>query len=229
MSGKKETFNTLLDPASDSEHERPSCEASCIPSFLFLLQLAFSVHICSLLQHGPALKFCRDSANDKKDAPRSFYSCSAVRDRKLCSLFVWEDEHLRGKKRVRDGAFSEGKFQSEAKRGSLASLKPLTNDRGNAQYLFSDETVAAVDAIIREWGLGILSERKIRVLCLGTPTMHQNFCLAPDTFDSILFDMDEVNNFFSLRSTQIKMKLETSRRFSRIFCSLQHDEQFFFL
>ncbi|KAL3274192.1 hypothetical protein HHI36_015609 [Cryptolaemus montrouzieri] len=38
--------------------------------------------------HGPTLLFSRDVNGEK----RSFYACSACRDRKQCSFFIWKDE-----------------------------------------------------------------------------------------------------------------------------------------
>ncbi|XP_064487342.1 rRNA N6-adenosine-methyltransferase ZCCHC4-like [Ornithodoros turicata] len=45
-------------------------------------------------EHGPALLFRRIGTESKNDG-RSFYACSASRDRKKCRMFLWEDEASR--------------------------------------------------------------------------------------------------------------------------------------
>lgn len=107
---------------------------------------------------------------------RDFYACSAIRDRKICPLFVWVDEH---EKRHAGDHHSI----KRPRRGDEPGREyKKTDNKANAQYFFSEEAVG----VIREY---TAKHDYHRVLCLGTPVIHQR--LQGD-LDSFLLDMDPV-------------------------------------
>ncbi|KAF4689776.1 rRNA N6-adenosine-methyltransferase zcchc4 [Perkinsus olseni] len=150
---ERRTINKLLLDEADAGVPPPQCE------------------------HGPAMRFRRvtKSADGSVVSSRDFYACSAIRDRKICPLFVWVDEH------ERHGAEHPAK---RIRRAGPARQYEKTDNKANAQYFFSNEALSVIEKYISKHGYR-------RVLCLGTPVVHRRLREEKD-MDAFLLDMDSV-------------------------------------
>lgn len=73
-------------------------------------------------------------------------------------------------------------------------LKPLESAKKEAQYLFSSPAIRAVVNIAHALGA-------MKVLCLGTPRIHELLCSEMSSeMDSLLLDID--HRFVSQRSRE---------------------------
>ncbi|XP_021923855.1 zinc finger CCHC domain-containing protein 4 isoform X2 [Zootermopsis nevadensis] len=181
--------------------------------------------------HGPMLLFKRVV----NGAERSFFACSACRDRKDCNFFLWADEKVTpNKKKTWDlerdritpkinhvklyKMFVKLLEKSPEQRAFCHTcsillisneiakkhdehdvtfgiseyllthpselLKPLENAKKEAQYLFSSHATRTIVNIARCLGA-------MKVLCLGTPRVHELVCSEMSTeMDSLLLDID---------------------------------------
>jgi hypothetical protein len=138
-------------------------------------------------QHGSALMFER--TDTKTGVSRQFYACSVSRDRKVCPLFHWKDDWDR---KVSRGSYVDVVVPNGSKSVDTtpdkAGFAALTDNKANAQYFFSDDSVSIITDLCRAFG----RREKMAgrpVLCLGTPTIHQS--LVSQGVESFLFDDDD--------------------------------------
>jgi Probable N6-adenine methyltransferase len=126
--------------------------------------------------HGPAILFDRALANGSK---RSFYACSAVRDRKECPLFYWLDDWVRlSKKRAQAEPAPVRRKLTESNGLGESSFLANAESLSASQFFFDKVTLGRVVDIINS-----LSPKNI--LCIGCPTISMRFD------NSTLLDIDE--------------------------------------
>lgn len=180
-------------------------------------------------KHGPALLF-RRLGTGSKNCARPFYACSACRQRKDCSFFVWKDEasrcgfhwdvvkrrvlptwtheqlHARFLKLVKCDS-SERYFccrtllskkemkhhfqhpfrnplSDEELRRPSRLLHADVNNATKAQFFFDDSCVSFVADTLSRLSFD-------RVVCVGTPSLHEYIREHRPSMDSLLLDIEQ--------------------------------------
>lgn len=168
--------------------------------------------------HGPTLKFIKTNSNDEKI--EEFYACSAFRDNKICSKNKNSESinHLESYELYQQSSVLEPKQRSYCRTCNIFVLRknfpnhknhdfvneisdqllkeptkilnPLSVDKKEAQYFFSDDCLEFFGNTFKKLGLN-------KIICIGSPRLHEFLKNNYQKFGikSILLDLDK--RFFS--------------------------------